>query len=378
MSEYLDKIADKTQRASEILDEAQAQKRCLSEDEKKELKNLEDEILALRYRKLIEEQRLEKRGEDPEEDIRLRFASTAAAALKKGQSVDQELRAINATSVVHDASVPVIYQDLMNPLEKGLILDSLGSKIMYGVSGEPLWRYISGGEASVLGENEEVSDSQLAFTTLKSEPKRIAMSFAVSNTAVNQSNLNLYGVVMEQLAMGVARKLNSIAFSSDAVGAFSGPFVGLTGEQSLTRTGKSGAISFDDIVALEHAVLNAMTDSCGYFPGYVMNYKTAQKLRVTPIVAGQSEMILKMYRDSVTKERWGEMNAHIVKFSNYVPEGQIYFGDFAFLALPQFGDMRITIDPYTLKKKDAVEFTLNLSMDMVKTRKEAFAVSKAS
>lgn len=376
MSNYLDSVEDKKAEMRSILEKVKEENRGLSDSERSQLESIKSEITMLEYRMLSEKRR--NQSHDATNDVKKRFVEAVCDSVESGTQKRQELRSINATSVVHDASVPVIYQELMQPLEKGLILDSLGAKVMYGVEGEPLWRYLESGEASVVGENVAVDDSQL----IKSTPKRMAMSFAVSNRAIHQSNLDLYGVVMSQLGMGVARKLNSIAFSDAQVGSGSeiwkGPFVGLSGEQSITRAGRSGAISFDDIVALEHAVLNKMTDSCGYHPGYVMNYKTAQKLRTTPIVAGQSEMILKMYRDPKTGERWGEMNAHIVKFTNYVAEGTIYFGDFAYLGLPQYGNMRITVDPYSRKKENAVEFTLNLDMDIVKIRNEAFAVSKGS
>ncbi len=372
--ELLDKIANLRSRTQEILDSAKAEKRSLTGEESIEFDLANKEIEMLRSQWAVPQTPIGGQAE-PQESIQQRFAKAVAAAYDKKQGVELEVRAINAEAVVHDTSVSVLQQDLMKPLEKGLILNKLGCHIMTNVQGEPMWPFVDGAEASVLDENAEVTDTQLTFTSIKSTPKRISMSYAVSNRAINQSNLNLHALVMEGLGMGVARKLNHIAFDQEAHGAYSGPFVGLSGVQALSRASKT-EITFDEIVGLEHSVLNSLTDNLGSAGGYVMNYKTAQKLRVTPIVVGQSAMILDMFHDVARNTRYGVMNGYRVEFSNYVPDGLIYFGDFSYLGIPQYGGMSIVVDPYSLKKKNAVEFTLNTEMDMIKIRNEAFALSK--
>ncbi len=375
MKELLNKKADLQARMQEIVATAEKENRSLNEVEKAEFEQKEQEVTMLNYRFRAEAQRIGLEPTREGESVEQRFSTAVAEAYGKKQVLELNFRAINAEAVVHDTSVPVLQQELIKPLEKGLILDKLGCKIMYNVQGEPMWPFVDGAEASVLGENEEIQDSQLNFTSVKSTPKRISMSYAVSNRAINQSNLGLHGLVMEALGMGVARKLNHIAFDQTAHGDYQGAFVGLETAQTLTRASKT-EVTFEDVLALEHVVLNELTDSLGSAGGYVMNYKTAQKLRATPIVAGQSAMILEMFHDVARNTRYGVMNGYRVEFSNYVPDGLIYFGDFAYLGIPQYGGMSIIVNPYSLAKKNAVEFTLNTEMDMVKIRKQAFAVSK--
>lgn len=372
--DYLDQIADRKEKMRAILNTAETEKRtALTADEKREFEMYEQECDILE-RKFRAENPFEKGFGYAPDSVCQRFAEQVTDAVQGGRVETMSLRAINAEAAVHDASVPVIFQDLQKPLEKGLVLSRLGAKIMYGVQGEPMWPFVDGQEATVLGENDEVGDTQLTFETLKSTPKRIAMSFAVSNRAINQSNLNLYSLVMEGLGMGVARKLNHIMFDKAKHGDFSGMFVGLTAPNIITRT-TANTFKLEDLIALEHAVLDQMVDAMNGNSAYVMNTKTAAILKSTFEGTGQLKKLLDMHYDPATNRRWGTVNGYRAEFSNYVPDNVIQFGDFNYCAIPQFGDMKIIVDPYSLKKKNAVEITLNTEMDMVRIRKEAFAVS---
>lgn len=374
MNEILKKIADLKEQMRSILDESKAQGRnALSDEEQKRFEVLEDECKMLGYRL-----RASDCSPAPSMPVRVakRFAEHVVDLLGSSRQDTISLRAIQNEPSIHDASTPILYQDLQKPLEQGLILNRLGGRILYDVHGEPMWPFVSGVEAEVAGENEAASEKNLEFSTVKSTPKRIALTIPVSRRAIHQSNLNLYGLVMEQLGLGVARKLNRILCETSAHGDYSGPFVAgtMAGGTELTRS--AAAFTYGDVLELEHAVLNKLTDSVGTDPCFIMNYKMAQKLRSTPIVAGQSEMILTLHRDG--NVHYGMMCGRRVELSNYVPDGHVYFGDFRYLGLPQYGDINIIVDPYSGAKTNTVNFTLNTDMDMVKIRKEAFAMSKGA
>ncbi len=369
--QLLQLIADKKEQMRSILDKAKAETRNLSDSEKTAFEALSAEVRMAEL-----ELRAYNPNPKPQEptDIAKRFAEEVTNGVREGRGVS--FRAIQNEPSIHDASTPILYQDLQKPLEKGLILSRLGGRVLYNVQGEPMWPFVSGIEASVLGENETVGESTLTFTTIKSTPKRISAHIPVSRRAINQSNLDLYSLVMESLGDGVARKLNRIICDTNAHGDYKGAFVTdtMADGTAITR-GHATDVTTDDILALEHAVLNTMTDNVGD-PVYIMNYKMSQKLRNTEIVKGQKEMLLSFYRDGGV--HYGMMLGRRVELSNYVPDGYIYFGDFRYLGLPQYGGIDITVDPYTGAKENKILFTLNTEMDMVKIRKEAFASSKGA
>lgn len=374
MNEILKKIADLKEQMRSILDESKAQGRnALSDEEQKRFKALEDECKMLGYH--LRAQDYHPAPSAPV-NVAKRFAESMVSLVDRKSQESISLRAIQNEPSIHDASTPVIYQDLQKPLEQGLILNRLGGRILYDVYGEPMWPFVAGIEAEVAGENDDSSEKILEFSSVKSTPKRITATIPVSRRAIHQSNLNLYGLVMEQLGLGVARKLNRILCETSAHGEYSGPFVKGTMADGTELTRSGSGFTYDDALELEHAVLNKLTDSISPDPCYIMNYKMAQKLRATPITAGQSDKILTMHRDG--NVHYGMMCGRRVEFSNYVPDGHVYFGDFRYLGLPQYGGIDIIVDSVTGATKNLVKITLNTDMDMVKIRKEAFAMSKGA
>lgn len=370
--EMLNAIGDKKEKMRSLVDTAKKENRELNEKEQNEFRNLEVEAQMLEFevRSMFDVPKVQN-SETPQR----RFAKMVSEVRDKKQPIEVDMRSILSETVPHDASTPIIYQDLIKPLEKGFVLDKVGCKILYNVHGEPLYPSVSGSEASVEGENDEVAESSLEFGTIKSTPKRISMAYAVSNRAINQSNLNLYGLIMESLGMGVARKLNKILCDTTAHGSFSGPFVGLESDQVVSHSAGT-AYTYKDIVSIEHLVLDKMVDAMSGNSCYLMNTKTAALLKSTPIEKGNAKMILEMFYDPTTNYRWGVMNGYRVEFCNYVADGKIMFGDFRHLGVPQFGELSIIVDPYTLAKKNATLFVLNTEMDMTRLRKEAFAMSE--
>lgn len=374
-----EKLIKKTEEYRDL--KAKFDEGSLNEEGQKQLRAVMEEVEMLgsmydieERSKRQEEERTLVQDEHSRVEIAKRFASIAESAVSKGGDNTLSLRAtILNEPAVHDASVPILFQDLAKPLEKGLIIDKLGCKIMYNVQGEPLFPEVDGFEASVIGENEKVSESTLKFTTIKSTPKRFSARVPVSRRAVNQSNLDLYGIVMEALGMSVARKLNHAMFDTTAHGEVKGLFVDLAPERKITRPGV--AVTLDDVTKLEHSVLDTMTDAMSGRSAYVMNTKLAQALKNTPKVAGHDTMVLEMLRDGNTGHIYGMMNGYRVEFCNYVDQKNMLFGDFRYCGIPQFGNIDIIIDPYTLAGEAKVLFTLNVDMDIVKIRKEAFAMS---
>lgn len=371
MKKYLDIIAEKKAEMRSILEGVTAEGRSgLNEEEQKRFDRLEAEVRMAEYHLRSLQVPMPSR----EESVHKRFLDVAISASEGKKMEEVSLRAIQNESTIHDVATPILYQGLQQPLEQGLILTRLGGRVLYNVQGEPMWSFVTGIEAEVVGENDEAGEKTLSFSSVKSTPKRITAHVPVSRRAINQSNFDLYNLVMRELGMGLSRKLNRILCDRSSHGDYSGPFVSGTMPPGAEITRAEDGVTLDDVLELEHAVLNTLTDSIGTEPCFVMNYKMAQKLRSTEIVKGQKEMLLTMHRDGGV--HYAMMGERRVELSNYVPDGVIYFGDFNFLGLPQYGDISIIVDPYTGAKKNLVLFTLNTDMDMVKIRPEAFAVSK--
>ena len=109
---------------------------------------------------------------------------------------------------------------------------------------------------------------------------------------------------------------------------------------------------------------------------YVCSAETYAELETTPRESGDARMILEN----------GKINGYPVFVTEYinkavdgaVTEHILGFGIFNYELLGQFGNMRMTIDPYTGASKDTTYFVFNTQYDMLTVRPEAFAtLSKA-
>lgn len=378
MKELIKKKQELVEQMRSISEKAKSEKRSLTSEERESFDQIETEVRALNAKISLEEDKrqeeIRSRGAAPME-VRKRFVDMVLQSVSDMKGSEISVRAVNTESIFHDASVPVLYQELLQPLEKGLILHDLGVRILFGVQGEPMWPEATAFEASVVGETEKVSDTTLAYKTRKATPKRISASIPVSRRAINQPNFNLYDQIMGGLGMAVARKLNHILCDTTAHGEFKSPFVDIDSSQKIVH-GSAGVYTRKDILDIEHLVLDKMIDAMSEKSSFIINTKMMSILENTLESKTSTRFLLERFFEN--GKRKGGMVGHNTSFSNYVGDGNILFGDFTYLGLPQFGDISIVVDPYSRSTENTVVFTINTEMDMVAIRPEAFGLSSLS
>lgn len=359
----LDKITELKVQMRGLLDTAETEKRTLSADEKDTFEKLNAEKdMHIRY---FEANEVTPEKAQPAFDIRKHFAEAATKAVKSGNKMQLDVRAVSPidSSDVVD-TIPVLYKDILEALEPALILDRVGLKMQTNVQGEPMYPTIAGVEATIEGENVQVGDSAIDFGKLKSTPKRLALSIPVSRRAFNQSNLDLYGIVTKQLGLGIARTLNKWLVSptqitTNGVDGVEGVFI----KDAADVVFDAGFPTNKEVVALETTVLDKDVDG-EVFGLYICSPSMAGALKSTPIEVGNPKMIME----------GNEMNGYQVIRTNLVPRGFIGFGFFSYAVMCEFGRSQVIIDPYTSAKKNMVEFVVNGDFDILPLRPEAFAV----
>ena len=122
---------------------------------------------------------------------------------------------IDSTDI--DDTIPVLYKDVLHALEPKLIISQVGIKMQANVQGEPMWPTVGNVEAQIKGENAELADSEISFDKISASPKRAGVSIRVSRRAINQSNLDLYDIVVEKIASAIAMLLNKWLASPTAI-----------------------------------------------------------------------------------------------------------------------------------------------------------------
>lgn len=373
MRKEFETIAQYKEQMRAMLDKAEAEKRALDANEKEQFEKLKTEKELLEMK--VERRALEDVNAGLVSDRRALFSQAVYDVVNhrsledySGVVTENGIKIVErAADVITDTTgvasmVPVTVGEIIEPMEKGLIIDKLGIKMQSGLVGDLVFPTLAAIEASIQGENAEVGDTKLDIGKIKATPKRASISVPVSKRAINQTNYSLQNVVLKQVALGVARLLNKWMFSGTTLaGASNGVFVKATPDVEYDT-----ALTFADVVALETTVMNEGIDVTDGTAAYVCTPKVYGKLKSTPKEKGSAEMICQN----------GMVNGYPVLVTNYMDADTIGFGVFSYVGIGQFGDMDLIIDPYTSAKKNIVNFILNTDYDIVVARPEAFAVAK--
>lgn len=362
-------------RFKEMSDALESEKRNMTPEETEERNALqhEKEVLQLRLDRMASGWVQTEREQSEE-----RAFAEAVTAIYTRRSIPKGCEdfvsgneiVVPATRAIQDTAsvaplIPVTIGDIVEPLEKGLILSKVGCKMQYGMVGEWVLPVVAGIEATIEEENAEVADTTIDISQLKPTPKRTALAIPVSNRSIDQSNNALLEVVRKQLTLGLTRLLNKWMFTPSKITskASEGCFVQAMAAPAITAA--ASGFTWKDVIKLKGKVMKTGV-VFDHTAAYVCSATTYADLEATPRDAGSGRMILEN----------GQINGFPVFMTEFIGEGVLGFGIFSYELVGQFGKMRITVDPYTGSKKNLVYFVLNTDFDMLTVRPEAFGVAK--
>ena len=254
---------------------------------------------------------------------------------------------------MQSAGLPITIQELINPLEMGLIYEQLGLKVATGVRGQIVWPYLANAvEASIGGETAEVDRKALEFGKITAVPFKVGLSVEVSNEAINDAAFDLYGVVTSQLQRSFGRLLNSRITALTAPAAAAG-FVGPLVANKQTQDFAAAVPTYAELKALKGKVLATGAEMVGFC--YIMNAEMYSALEATPKDAGSGRFVIE----------GGKIDGDpIFLVSSAAYAGKVAAGCFGYEALCQHGDAHFIIDPYTKATKNVTVFTVNADFSL--------------
>lgn len=258
--------------------------------------------------------------------------------------------------------------DIVEPLYGKTILSAIGTPLLTGLKGNYQWPVVEAFDATINDEGVALGDTKINVTKLIAKPERIGVAVPITREALNETSDLLQTVATQYIPVAVAALLNKIMFSTTAVAGATnliGPFVNVKADNKKTYAGDAPKLS--DLLALKGAVLGSNIMPEGLC--YVMTETTKALLEGTPKWEGSNNAII---------DDNGNINGVPVFTTSYATEGTIFFGAFKYAPMGLFGDMSIIIDPYTLARKNAIDFVLNADYALTTLRQEAFGIlSKA-
>ena len=218
-------------------------------------------------------------------------------------------------------------------------------------------------EATINDEGAKLGDTKIPFSKLIAKPERIGVAVPITREALNETADLLQTVATQYMPVAVAALMNKIMFSKTKVSNATnlvGPFVNLKAANKMEYTGE--VPTYKELLNLKGLVLGS-----GIMPEglcYVMTETEKALLEGSPKWEGSNQAIV---------DDNGKIAGVPVFCSPYVAEGDVQFGSFKYAPQGIFGEMTIIVDPYTLARKNSIDFVINLDYALTVLRQEAFA-----
>lgn len=258
---------------------------------------------------------------------------------------------------------PVTMGEIVKPLYAMTILSAIGAPLLTGLKGNYQWPVVETFEATINDEGVKLGDTKIPVSKLVAKPERIGVAVPITREALNETGDLLQMVCTQYMPVAVAALMNKIMFSTEKVANATnlvGPFVNLASANKKTYTGD--VPTYAELLSLKGQVLGSNIVPEGLC--YVMTETTKSLLEGAPKWDGSNQAIV---------DENGKIAGVPVFCSSTVKEGTVLFGAFKYAPQGLFGDMAMIIDPYTLARKNSLDFVLNVDYAITTLRKEAFA-----
>lgn len=360
-----DRREELRERISAMSETLKTEKRSRNEAEEKEyqdiLRELQQNEMDLHALALCQPE--EERTRNIEEADRI-----VRENMNAGRPTNVEI--VRDVMLVSDAQkggvVPINVQDILRPLQAGLIFDKVGITVKTGLSGEYVWPVFEAVEAQIAGESVTLTDKKITLSQLKASPDRVGITLPVTRQTLVQTNGIVETVIKEIIPNAVTYLLNKAMFSPDKVTNATnlvGPFVAL--KESPTKT-LTAPTTLRDLALLKAKVLSSGVSSDSLC--WVMTEAQKAILETTPVDAGSGLMVC---ADN-------KIAGLPVFCTPFITEEFIGLGAWRYEPCGQFGDMAFVVDPFTGATRDEVRFTLNTMFAFKTLRSEAFALLKVN
>ncbi|MCO7721967.1 phage major capsid protein [Myroides odoratimimus] len=247
-----------------------------------------------------------------------------------------------------------------------LILEEVGATLMTGLVGNVALPKFSNYEYSWLDENESINleAQEVGGPVLK--PKRAGAGVNLSKQLLLQTSEAVENIVMGKFKEGAARALNRAAINGAGGKAPLG-ILNMAGI-NLSKVVAEKALSREDVIELWSLV--AASDANVGNASYVLNSILAAAAMDTKKDAGSGRFLM----DN------GMIEGSRTVVTNLVEElgglQTLIYGDFSELFIGQWGGVNFTVDPYTGAGAGLVRLYSDLYADIQCANPKAFAVNK--
>lgn len=266
---------------------------------------------------------------------------------------------------VHNQVIEEKIQGILDPLYTNSVLSKLGVRWFAGLPMGDVKVPVMG-KNSVAWEAEigAADPSQPTFTAVTLKPNRISAYVDISKQLIMQDNIGAEQAIMNDLAKAVGDKLEATIFGYGAASNCpKGMFYDTTTSAARSLT---SANTFAEVIALE----GTLEDACVNLANckYLLSPKAKATLRTMATNGNGSPRVLTAGTIDGTP---CEVSANVVDSAD-TTNGAYIYGDWSNLAVGSWGNVEITIDPYTQAANGCIRLVVNAYFDAKVLRESCF------
>ncbi len=289
------------------------------------------------------------------------------------------MTATGTTSTSGDQGGMTIQTDkysLIDALRPKLVLSSLGTQMWGGLVGNVDIPKGTSATAAWATENADATETSPTTSLLQLSPKRLAAFSVLSKQLSVQTSFSVDQWLINNILAAIAQAVEEVAIAGGGSNEPEG-ILETTGIGSVVGGASGADPTWDHIVNLENKVdvSNALMGSLAY----LTNSKVKGKLKKTKLDSGSGLF--------VWPQGENQLNGYAAGITNLVPSdlekvengtthenlSAIIFGNFNELIIGQWGALDLTVDPYSLSKKNQIQIVANSLWDVAVRYPEAFA-----
>ena len=357
-----EKYQQNCDRINEIADacEKEQRERNAAENSEFEALSRENQLLQMRMRALKSDDQPQAKVKSNDEIMRetlLKENKTLTVMLTREDTYGnpQTTAALAQTGII-----PIHQQEMLKPMRLGLIWDKVGINIRTGLAGTLRWPKHSKAVAQFADEAEKLVDKSIEWGKLETTGHRLGIAIPVTKEELEDSAGVVEGIVREEMPAAIVDAINEALFTTvKGARKVYGPFAGKTpvefaGTETPTRK---------ELLKMKATVAKKVKLVA---PCWVMTEDMKALLEDVKVDAGSGRFLCE--NDTIL--------GYPVFVTDAIEAGYIGFGDWSYQAAGFFGSMNLIADPYTLSRKNSVDFVLNTRFGTVTLREDAFVLGK--
>lgn len=278
----------------------------------------------------------------------------------QGQIQLPESRATVTVTAEGEDVVATDLFDILMPLRAKNVLVQAGAKFMGGLVGDVQIPVMSANNVTWKGEVADAADGAGTFSHVTLTPHRLTAYVDISKQMLVQDSVDVENAIRQDLIDAINTKLEATI-----LGNGDGKEGGATVVAPLgMRNGVTAetVTDFETLCEVESDVEDAnVLGECVY----VMSNKAKAALR--GMIKGENGTGM-VYENGAVDGTKALNTSHMGSTKTYI------YGDFSNLAIGSWGNIDITVDPYTRAAAGQVRIVVNAFFDAKKLRSNAFAV----